>query len=79
MPRYYFELEENGRRYPDDEGDTLEGPDLAREEAARVLAEVARDKFNGNEGHNELVMLVLDEARHPLTRLSMVFDAREIS
>jgi hypothetical protein len=43
MPRYYFDLRDDGGLYPDDEGVGLPSIDAARQEAAHSLADMLRD------------------------------------
>jgi hypothetical protein len=46
MPRYYFDLWEDGDVAVDDEGMELRDIKAAREEAARSLGDMARDAFS---------------------------------
>ena len=46
MPRYYFDLREGDKIAPDDEGTELDSVSQVQVEAARALAEMARDAIN---------------------------------
>jgi hypothetical protein len=61
MPRYFFSLEGGG---PDDdaEGTELSGPDVARDEAVRTMADMLKDMDGAVWRGGEWVMRVTDEA-----------------
>jgi hypothetical protein len=45
MPRYFFDIREGDKVAIDEEGKDLPGVEAAQEEAARSLADLARDKI----------------------------------
>ncbi|GEP01934.1 DUF6894 family protein [Methylobacterium haplocladii] len=60
MPRYYFEIFDNGEGYPDEEGSEFEHDRQAGDEAVGTLAHIAKDKLPDGD-HREFVAEVLDE------------------
>jgi hypothetical protein len=61
MPRYYFQLIDQGRSYFDSEGQDLPNHEAARHEAALALSEVARDVLVKDGLLHEFEILVLDD------------------
>jgi Domain of unknown function (DUF6894) len=64
MQRYYFDMREGDDILPDDEGLELGSLEAVQEEAARSLADMARDairKHSGAESHREIAIEVRDE------------------
>ena len=47
MPRYYFDTRDDEKFIPDEVGIVFSGIEAARDEAARGLAEMARDVLPG--------------------------------
>src|SRR4051794_1840236 len=70
MPRFYFDVREDGTFSPDDEG--LEFPDLnaAEREAAEATAAMGRDRLP-KRGLREIVMEVRDEDRQQLLTVTV--------
>lgn len=60
MPRFYFDLIEDGNLTPDDTGVVLDEPDAARREAQRSLAEMVRDAMPDGE-HKAMALQIRDE------------------
>ena len=63
MPRYYFDIREGNDFAPDDEGLELSSIQAVQEEAARSLADMARDAVRKNHdgaGH-QLAIEVRDD------------------
>jgi hypothetical protein len=74
MPRYRFDLDNNGQPIPGDE--PIEYADLrdAKEAATKTLVEVMRNALpNGN--HHVLTMTVRDEGGESVFHASLRFDA----
>ncbi len=62
--QYFFDLRDGGEIVADDEGMELSNLQLAQEEAARSLADMARESlmnFDGN-GDHEVALEVRDDA-----------------
>ena len=78
MPRYYFDTRDGNDVLCDDEGLELPGLDIARAEAARTVAEMARDRLPGEECR-EIAVEVLDEARRPLFRAALWFEIEKLA
>jgi hypothetical protein len=74
VPRYYFDSRDNDTFIEDDEG--LEFPDIeaARDQATTALANMARDVLPGSV-RRELAIEVRDEAKEPLLRTTLMFEA----
>jgi hypothetical protein len=78
MPRYYFDTQDGDYILCDDDGVELPGLDMARAEAARTVAEMARDILPGQECR-EIAVEVLDEARRPLFRAALWFEIEKLA
>jgi hypothetical protein len=72
MPRYYFDIQENGELARDEEG--LDLPDLraAEVEAAQSLASVARDMPPGAERHQMAIEVRTED--QTLFKATFVFE-----
>ena len=77
MPRYFFDSRDNGTFIRDGEGLDLEDLDAARAEAARALADIARDVLPGAT-RRELAIEVSDHDREPLLRSILVFEVQRL-
>lgn len=78
MRRYYFDLLEQGGLFVDDEG--LECPDLqaVRAEAARALAEMARDAARaGADTIHPMSIEVRDESG-PVLRVRLILEVTKV-
>jgi hypothetical protein len=64
--RYYFHIHIGGDLVFDDEGIELENEELAREEAIRSAAELARDYPRGDRPLNPQLISVLDETKREI-------------
>jgi len=70
MPRFYFDLREDGTYSPDDEGLEFPNLDAAEREAATAAACIARDRLpKGNA--REIAMDVRDELRQRLLTVTV--------
>ena len=75
MPRYYFDASDNESFTADEVGLDLQDIDAARDEAARGLADMARDALP--EGmRRTLAIEVKDEFKRPLLRTALVFEVK---
>ena len=75
MPRYYFDMLEGDDIVPDDEGLELDSLEAVQEEAARSLADMARDairKHNGAQRHRAIAIEVRDDIG-PILRVAFTF------
>jgi hypothetical protein len=74
MGRYYFDLRDNEGLTVDEEGLELQDIQAAQEEAARSLADAARDGLRKSDGAlNQMTIEVRTDAG-PLMRVSFSFD-----
>jgi hypothetical protein len=79
MPRYYFDMREGDEIAPDEEGMELHTIEAVQEEAARTLADMARDAIRGRRtdgaGH-QMSIEVRDEAG-PVMRVKFTFEVHQ--
>ncbi len=78
MPRYYFDSRDNGKLVEDDNGLTFSDIEFCKKEAARALAEIAREVTPGSE-QRELSIDVRDENKRPLFRTVMIFEIQRLT
>ncbi|TPK07068.1 hypothetical protein FJ872_24260 [Mesorhizobium sp. B2-5-9] len=76
MALYYFDFDDNGTIFPDDEG--TECPDLGavKYEAIKALAEMTKDALPDGD-HHKLAIVVRDEGGDLAFRASIVFNIEE--
>jgi len=55
MPRFHFDIHENGRFIPDEQGHDLMDEDAARKEAVLTGASIARDVFVAGSANHVMV------------------------
>ena len=55
MPRFHFDIHENGRFIPDEQGHDLMDEDEARKEAVLTGASIARDVFVAGSANHVMV------------------------
>ena len=75
MPRYYFDLRDGDELAADDEGMELSSLERVQEEAARSLADMARDAVRKNQdraGH-EMAIEVRDD-NGPVLQVKFTFE-----
>ena len=77
MPRYYFDHRDGDHFLPDDEGLEFDGIETARDEAARSLAERARDVLPGAL-RRVLTVEVSDETKEPLLEARLIFEVARL-
>jgi hypothetical protein len=75
MARYFFDCRDGDRLISDPEGMELSGIKAARDEATRVLAELARD-IHPSATHRALTIEVRDEMSYVLIRASIIFEVK---
>ncbi len=75
MDRYYFDLRDDNGITVDDEGMELSGLERVREEAARSLADMARDAIISEDGKTpgELAIDIRDK-KGPLFHVKLTFE-----
>ena len=75
MPRYYFDLIEGDEVIPDGEGLELSSIEKVREEAARSLADMARNTIRRSYDKASLIMAVgVRDADGPVMQVRFTFD-----
>jgi hypothetical protein len=74
VPRYYFDSRDGDRFVQDDVGLEFPNIETARDQATAAPADLARDVLPGSL-RRELAIEVRDEAREPLLRTILVFEA----
>jgi hypothetical protein len=75
MPRYYFDMREGDEIVPDNEGMELDALETVQEEAARSLADMARDairKRNCARHPHQMAIDVRDDSG-PLLQVTFTF------
>jgi hypothetical protein len=70
VPKFYFDVCQDGQLYSDEDGQELADIDAAEIEAAEAGAAIARDVFPKKRG-GELVIQVRDQNRQHLTTVSV--------
>ena len=73
MPLFYFDVRDGQKFISDEEGLELPDIDGAREEAARALADMARDVLPSSVVR-EMAIEVRDEDKEPLLRTTLRFE-----
>ncbi len=73
MPRYFFDIFENGRHTPDEEGTELPNVATVRLEAMRALPAIARDEVPKDGDRQAFTVLVRDEAGKPTYSATLTF------
>jgi hypothetical protein len=74
MPLFYFDVRDGERFTRDSQGVNFNGIEGARDEATRVLAEVARDVVPAAD-RRRIAIEVRDEAKKPLLVVALMFEA----
>jgi len=74
MVRYYFDLDDNGSRFPDDQGTELQTFSEVRSEAIQALADIMRDAALDAD-HRIIAMSVHNGDGVILFKVSMRLDA----
>jgi hypothetical protein len=78
MPRYYFDMREGDEIAPDEEGMELRTIEAVQEEAARSLADMARDAIrrSADDAEQRMSIEVRDEAG-PVMQVKFVFEVHQ--
>ena len=70
VPRYFFDIDDGDRRTLDDQGFDLPGLRETRDEAIRVLPDIARDVLpNGD--HRSFIVTVREEGGLPIFKATL--------
>lgn len=72
MPRYHFDIHENSRVIPDEEGQDLAGESDAHKEAVMTGASIARDAFVS--GSAQRVVVDVSEDGAPVLKVSITLE-----
>jgi hypothetical protein len=75
MPRYYFQLIDQGQVYHDSEGTDCPDDEAARHEAAVTLSEVAKEVLVADGLLHEFEMIVFNDEGGTVWRTSLDFEA----
>jgi hypothetical protein len=75
MPRYYFQLVDQGRIYHDSEGVQCSDDEAARHEAAVALSEVAKEVLVANGLLHKFEIIVFNDDGGTVWRTSLDFEA----
>jgi hypothetical protein len=75
MPRYYFDIREGDELAPDEEGMELSSLQAVQEEAARTLADMARDSVRSqHDGAGHQMAIEVRDENGPLLQLKFTFE-----
>ena len=78
MTRFFFDLKRNGDcATQDEEGSLLPGVDAAHVEAARCLADFAREVIECDEHESRLAVIVRDDSG-PMLEASLTFQVTRV-
>ncbi|RUW61610.1 hypothetical protein [Mesorhizobium sp. M7A.F.Ca.US.008.03.1.1] len=75
MPLYYFDVDDNGTVYPDDEGSDCDTFDRVKEEAIRALVEMIQNSLPDGDRH-KLVIKVRDDRGGVVLQVSLNFEVQ---
>ncbi|MBV8924409.1 MAG: hypothetical protein JOZ74_03470 [Bradyrhizobium sp.] len=75
MPRFHFDIQENGRLIADDEGREFAGGEEVRKEAVATGASIARDAFMA--GSACRIVVDVREENAPFLKVSITLDVEE--
>ncbi|WP_431202627.1 DUF6894 family protein [Bradyrhizobium betae] len=75
MPRFHFDIRENGRLIADDDGHELANAGDARKEAVLTGAAIARDVFVAGSAHR--VVVDVREDGTPCLKVSITLEVEE--
>jgi hypothetical protein len=71
MPRFHFDVSENGIVTPDEEGLDLLSAEAARLEAARAAAEMMRDRTQRKAEPADISLIVRDGSNEPVCSVTV--------
>ena len=75
MPRFHFDIHENGSLIPDDDGRDFVDEDDARKEAVLTGASIARDAFIAGSAHR--IVVSVREKGAPFLKISITLEVEE--
>lgn len=75
MPRFHFDIHENGRFIPDEDGQDFVNIEGARKEAVLTGASIARDAFIAGSAH--CVVVDVREEGSPCMKISITLAVEE--
>ena len=70
MPLFYFDVRDDGRLFPDEEGQEFPEVASAQREASEAAATIARDVLARRHG-GEVTVQVMDEQREPVLTVTV--------
>jgi hypothetical protein len=76
MPRFHFDVCENGVLTPDEEGLDLLSANAARLEAARAAAEMIRDRAQRGAEPAEISLIVRDGSPEPVCTVTVALNIK---
>ena len=74
MRRYYFDIREGDEIFPDEEGLELSTIEKVQEEAARSLADMARDAVRTLGGNSQQMSIEVRDDGGPVLQLKFTFE-----
>lgn len=75
MPRFHFDIHENGHLIPDDDGREFDNKNEARREAVLTGASIAHDAFVAGSAHR--IVVDVREAGAPFLKVSITLELEE--
>jgi hypothetical protein len=80
MPRYYFDMREGDEIAPDEEGMELDTLEEVQEEAARTLADMAKDGIRGGRtnGARGPMSIEVRDAAGPVLQVKFTLEVRQL-
>lgn len=72
MPRYFFDIHD-GQHELDEEGTECATLEVARQNAKRILPDIAREAVAGEDDRHVYTVLVTDEDHHPVYSATLFF------
>ncbi|MDN5001511.1 DUF6894 family protein [Bradyrhizobium sp. GCM10027634] len=78
MPRFHFDIREDSRLIPDEDGQNFASVDVARKEAMLTGASIAREAFvAGSADH--VVVDVREDEHAPCLKISITLEVEELA
>jgi hypothetical protein len=74
MPRYYFDIREGEDFAPDEEGLELPSIQAVQEEAARSLADMARDSIRKVDGGGHQMAIEVRDDHGPVLQVKLTYE-----
>lgn len=73
MPRFYFDIDDNGDAFRDAEGEILTSFAHAEDRARKILVQLAEDEIPKDGPHRVLSITIRGDTGEELSRLSIIF------